>query len=738
MKKTLLLASLCLAASTATMAQVVQKEPKLNGSLTVLMKQFRAEKDAPATRATKRVLNVGAKEYNVAENIKVLIDCEDAATIAEKLKADGFQATAVTNNTVTASISLELVDTLVTNPLVKRIELSRRFQKRMKNARAMTGVDKVHEGTGFETPFTGKDVVLGVIDQGFQYKHVAFLTADGTKSRVIAGWNHRGGAVTPWKTTPSTGEKEDSHATHVTAIAAGTDVNGYGGVAPDADIVMVPSTFSNDDIIEEVKFIKEVAEKAGKPFVINMSFGSQIGPHDGTTLYDRTIEDMLGPGALVTAANGNEGGEMIHTKATLNPGEKRYMVVDVSDESRNMFFCFWGNSTDGEKHFKVTPILYVDKAEVEPDATFWGSRYASFDEGVDDYNKKQYFDAKVLGLEEIKKLYASRYPDNPATDLRVALRIEALDTNTQAEGFHIWLEPKYGSVSGNLTFTGQRARMLRGDDEYLVGEGASTIPSAISVASFNSANSWKSLVDGKTYGYNQGAVIGAPSDFSSPGPYLGTANKPLVAAPGSAIVSAYNRYDSDVDFTTSLFITHSADNGTRKDYYGAMQGTSMASPFMAGVVCLWLQANPKLAYKDIEEIVKKTSTREEIKQYTTTYDTTDEWTAKRGYGRVNAYEGLKEALRMATISGIDHVSNSAAPITLLKEADAWKILFNNAERFAHIRIFAADGRLVNSQSLNALTQGQEVVVSFGGLTPGAYLINIATAGSHTTRRVMVK
>ena len=58
----------------------------------------------------------------------------------------------------------------------------------MDNTRKVTGVDSVHQGIDLETPFKGANVLVAVIDQGFEYKHIAFSDAEG-KTRVKQLWN---------------------------------------------------------------------------------------------------------------------------------------------------------------------------------------------------------------------------------------------------------------------------------------------------------------------------------------------------------------------------------------------------------------------------------------------------------------------------------------------------------------------------------------------------------------------
>ena len=82
------------------------------------------------------------------------------------------------------------------------------------------------------------------------------------------------------------------HATHVANIAAGSKVSGsdYYGFATDADLILISSDFANSSVLKQAKAIKNYAEKNGQPWVLNMSFGAEIGPHDGSTEFDRRTD----------------------------------------------------------------------------------------------------------------------------------------------------------------------------------------------------------------------------------------------------------------------------------------------------------------------------------------------------------------------------------------------------------------------------------------------------------------
>ena len=155
---------------------------------------------------------------------------------------------------------------------------------------------------------------------------------------------------------------------------------------------------------------------------------------------------------------------------------------------------------------------------------------------------------------------------------------------------------------------------------------------------------------------------------------------------------------------------------------------------MTGIVALWLQANPKLTPAQVLQIIKETAERD------SNTGTADEsgWNAKSGYGKIDAYAGLKRALELANQQGISEALNTEAPVSLQKNADSWKVLFNNDETYADIRIVALNGQVVANQRLNAPRRGEETTISLSNLTPGVYLFHVNTTASKLTRKLIVK
>ena len=59
----------------------------------------------------------------------------------------------------------------------------------MDEARADANVDDCHTTTASLGNYTGKGVVVGIVDNGFEYAHTDFLNADFSDTRVKRVWD---------------------------------------------------------------------------------------------------------------------------------------------------------------------------------------------------------------------------------------------------------------------------------------------------------------------------------------------------------------------------------------------------------------------------------------------------------------------------------------------------------------------------------------------------------------------
>ena len=105
---------------------------------------------------------------------------------------------------------------------------------------------------------------------------------------------------------------------------------------------------------------------------------------------------------------------------------------------------------------------------------------------------------------------------------------------------------------------------------------------------------------------------------------------PTITAPGYYVVSSTSTWYNDVLLTDYIDTTDKynsaeykgsrygnnsavAEFNGKKYYWANMSGTSMATPAFAGICALWLEANPNLKYRDIDEVIKNTAAMPKMK-----------------------------------------------------------------------------------------------------------------------------
>jgi hypothetical protein len=111
---------------------------------------------------------------------------------------------------------------------------------------------------------------------------------------------------------------------------------------------------------------------------------------------------------------------------------------------------------------------------------------------------------------------------------------------------------------------------------------------AITVASYTTKAQY---IDIDNVQRDIGLVLDSISDFSCEGPLRNGEQKPDVAAPGAMIVSALS---ADASYERSQKIN---------DKFVVLAGTSMAAPFITGIIALLLQRNPLLKPEEIKNIL---------------------------------------------------------------------------------------------------------------------------------------
>ena len=655
-----------------------------------------------------------SKKIKSGNLIHTTIVCADASATSQELNNKGIKVRSSLGNILTAYIPADqLTEWASKESVLSLIALDERSANLM-SARSLSDVNKVHTGTDLQTPYTGKGVIVSLLDEGIQYDHVAFRESEDS-TRVFATINFNDDDPQPvWgsKNIITLGEDhmDEYHGTHVMGIMAGGKTMGSStnyGMAPDALIVAGSrKNFSLSEIIETLLLSSQASDSLGMPFVFNMSFGGTIHPHDGTGFESQILNSLVDNGCILVAAAGNEGNKNLHfSHQFANANETRY----ISFSGLSPYNASYLIANDSSQFSVRLYMRYNNSTQLVPIPESWlektGSGNESFlDENNGKYSVFTYIDTTGYQLPEW-------------TDIVLGI------TSSQ----------KGQTISG-WTYKGEfsqyDANNPAPDSWNSIDEPAIT-EKVICVGSYTSNDKW-TAISNKTFGTSS-TVIGSLSYFSSKGP---TENpnllKPDVCAPGQWISSAAKRNCSELkneNKANATFTVERINYNGQYHVYAAAQGTSMATPATVGIIALWLQAKPDLTQKEIMQVIKETS-----KPFNG--QNQSEWSPEYGYGKIQAYEGLKKVLALP--SAIATIRNTSTPVTLLKQDNEWKILFNSGENFANINVCGINGTIVKQKNLKNIHRGQEEILSFNDLEKGFYIVSIKTKNHLTSQKIIVK
>ena len=110
---------------------------------------------------------------------------------------------------------------------------------------------------------------------------------------------------------------------------------------------------------------------------------------------------------------------------------------------------------------------------------------------------------------------------------------------------------------------------------------------------------------------------------------------PTTVAPAYNVVAAVSRYSFYNDPDTKNLVRRDADGSL----WGAMSGTSMAAPTVAGIIAQWLQIKPDLTPSEVKDIIAHTAVKDEF------------YTPRFGpYGKIDAMAGAQYLLSLMPVS----------------------------------------------------------------------------------------
>ncbi len=541
---------------------------------------------------------------------------------------------------------------------------------------------------GSTAPFGGRGCIVAALDFGLDFAHPNFLNPDGT-TRLVAFW-HQGAiydaahpnrygygrmfsreeidaalrASDPYLALgyhPAISDTGNGcHGTHTFDIAAGNGRVGRAGSGSKADLMFVhlstPRLGVVGDLGDSVRMLEGLdyvdSTARGLPWVVNLSVGRTAGSHDGTSLVEQGMHELmrLGPGRVIVQSAGNYRSANLAVQGWLRDGEHRDLewIVDHADTTDNELDAWYS----GKDRFVIairppqgTTFVEVKLGEMA-DIVHEGAVVGRLYHRRNDPNNRDNHAEVFL------------YPGAPPGVWTLRLIGEYVISGR----FHAWIERDLARPGAQSRFD---ARIT--SRSYTLGTIA-TSPLVITVGAYD-AN-----------------ADGAPlAPFSSCGPTRDERrDKPELLAAGVGVVAARS-------------IPRGAPR--QEGLLVARSGTSMAAPHVTGAVAAMFEAAGRpVSIDEIRDCLKRSA--EPI--------TDAENAGCCGWGRLNVagaisrIRGLKEPELASAPQG---VASAAGPWVMARELAVYDIATEEVEDVSEGQEIEAplyEGALMNSDAADSI------------------------------------
>lgn len=638
-------------------------------------------------------------------------------------------------------IPLDAVMVLAQNDTIERIEAERMPRPAMEVTPQQVNATGIYTGQNLPQAFTGAGVAAGVFDCYYDFTHPAFLDANGdlrVQYFYDFHWENADGTFGHALETAaeiaalqhSQNTRNGIHGTHVMGIMAGSPVNGQmQGMAPDADLYAVDFNSDREEFegvngptsataVLGFKYIFDKAAVDNKPCVINFSSCETVTLTSQRILEGEALQALVGPGRIIVSACGNDGiracymekGPSDYQAGTgIKNGIAGGGLIDmdlVTANNQLVRFDFLGMQLMGGG-IEGTIMFNTDSISQVGSATF----------------------TTTVSMGEVQlTVEVSPYQDPRGTVYHIQGTLPHMTylvlcgaTVLLTGNGPAWI---YSDIGFNSLTN------ISGIPQYSFAQPGHSVswpanlPNIIGVGATGFKNTITNIA-GQT---NSDMIDFAPDQpgyitkFSSCGPTFDERIKPDVVAPGLNINAAYNSFYADYDYI-SKYLTSTVQYNGKTYHYLAESGTSMASPVVAGVVALWLQAKPDLTPAEVLEVIRETSTHP---NNTLTYPNNT-----YGYGQIDAYQGLLYVLNVLT--NIPDLSpNQPQGVQFRVENRMLYADFGDAHpKRITINVYSLDGRRL-------LTRSGRDHISLATLKDGVYAVQIITDQRETTGSTLIR
>jgi minor extracellular serine protease Vpr len=554
------------------------------------------------------------KDSVLSENwIPVIIDSPNKLLSFQKDYYPGLRLKYRYGSLYAAELDLSKLSMLRETIQARRIEYKRLKADLLFVEDSITEINNryeiVHAGLNLPLAMQGEQVFVGIIDDGFDWKHPDFIDSS-TGTRFLSLWDqsvtdppyfhqfYGYGSLWPKINLDSSWvyHQPKPHGTHVAGILAGNAnaVHRYKGFAPQAEILAVSIDENSHEFpaqfTDAVHHLCQQATLYQKPISINSSVGTYYGGRDAKDLYSKLIDSIIlsAPGRILVQAAGNARSVPMHWRTDLtqntdtsrirfqsNGGRDTILFSAFADSAdlQNLEFSFqWIDRNSNQQIFSTG--LFQTFAHIAPQRQFplifrdslpLGSSNTVLEWAIDLYDGVYEMQISILNIPQPNDQWQCTVSGQGKLDIY---------SSGQTLG------------SSNMVMNANVAHYVNPDHYQSIVGLWNCSPHVISVASYQNMSmmeNWSAdTVQLSTNGFPAPGI----SHFSSVGPTRDGRVKPDLAASGGQVLSA-NPIQLLQQYRQSAYPF--LDRG---GWHVTNRGTSMAAPMVAGAAALYFQCRP--------------------------------------------------------------------------------------------------------------------------------------------------
>jgi subtilisin family serine protease len=657
----------------------------------------------------------------VEGDIDKLIEQQQSLGIKVKYHAGNVACVNLDVNDISALINLKIVKYIeYIEPRKRPLNDTMLIRNRIKPVKqGLSPLPMAYDGTG---------VLVGIIDTGIDFNHPDFKDNLGN-TRIDYIWDQTVNTPTVSPMPFNYGQEWTAaqinanlcthdptgwfgHGTHVSGVAAGNGLaNGtHEGIASNSRLIVVALDFFKPGPIipDAVQYIVNKATSLGKPFVINASVGDYYGSHDATDAEAKIIEGLISniPGRALIAAAGNAGEVKFHTQNVVIPTDTNFTWITTN--SGNLYYWMYAD-TANIKNVKYS--IGVNRDTTYTDLGNIG--FKNYNYGLTPKTDSIMFGGNRIGKVQsfasvnpygVYELFIQITPDTNA----YLWRIESTGTGK----FDAW---NFDFVNNNLppaSVYPKITKYTKPDTIQSIVSGFQCSSEIVTVANY---------VNLKTYFDVTNTLITTPETTgeivpsSSIGPTRVNLTKPDVAASGNGIFAAI------VLALAPGQISSNPQSVAAGSLHVGGGGTSAASPVVAGLAALYMQAFPSSTNQQIKQKIINCTYKD---GFTGTALPDNQW----GYGKLDGMSTFTCA-----VTGLNSFSfEDFSDVYPNPFKNSTTLHFKNTVK-GDLNVYSALGTLVYSDKV----EGRQYELNRNKLAEGVYIINVTTPERNYTYKVII-